>query len=328
MGCDIFGLGGRMKVLIAGATGAIGIPMVTRLMAAGDQVAGIVRSAAGADALGRLGAQAVGADVLDGDALLRAVEGRRYDAVIHELTALKKPPARYRDMSATNTLRTTGTANLLQVARAVGATRFVTQSIVFGYGYRDHGDSVLTEDDPFGEPAGGPVDPSLAAMKSAEEQVFADPDVEGVALRYGLFYGGDIAATTRMLRRRMLPVTSSVGNLALIHHDDAADATVAALHRGGADTAYNIVDDTPVTWRRYVEAIASMVHAPRPLVLPGWLLRAVAPYAGLFMTGLNMRVSNARARHELGWAPAHPSYLEGITDSAQRAGLAIGGPDR
>ena len=180
-----------MKVLIAGATGAVGVPIVTRLLAAGDHVTGIVRSAAGADALGRLGAESVGADVLDRDALLRAVEGHRYDAVIHELTALKKPPARFRDMSATNTLRTTGTANLLEAARVVGATRFVTQSIVFGYGYRDHGDTPLTEDDPFGEPAGGPVDASLRAMKSAEEQVFAAPDVDGVALRYGLFYGAD-----------------------------------------------------------------------------------------------------------------------------------------
>jgi nucleoside-diphosphate-sugar epimerase len=168
----------------------------------------------------------------------------------------------------------------------------------------------------------------LAAMRSAEEQVFADPDVEGVALRYGLFYGGDIAATTRMLRRRMLPVTAWDGSLALIHHDDAADATVAALRRGGADTAYNIVDDTPVTWRRYVESIATVVNAPRPMVLPGWLLRALAPYAGLFMTGLNMTVSNTRARQELGWAPGHPSYLDGITDSAGRAGLATGGADR
>ena len=135
------------------------------------------------------------------------MEGRRFDAVIHELTALKKPPARYRDMSATNTLRTTGTRTCCRWPTLVGAARFVTQSIVFGYGYRDHGDTVLTEEYPFGEPAErGRWTQSLAAMKSAEEQVFADPDVEGVALRYGLFYGADIAATTRMLRRRMLPV--------------------------------------------------------------------------------------------------------------------------
>lgn len=317
-----------MKVLLAGATGAIGVPVVTRLLAAGDQVTGIVRSGAGAETLGRLGADVILADALDRDALLGALQGRRYDAVIHELTALKKPPARYRDMSSTNTLRTAGTANLLEAARTVGATRFVTQSIVFGYGYRDHGDTALIEDDPFGEPSSGPLAATLAAMRSAEDQVFTDPNFEGVALRYGLFYGADITTMTRMLRRRMLPVTTSGGRLAMIHHDDAADATVAALHRGGADTAYNIVDDTPVTWRRYVEAIAATVDAPRPLVLPGWLLRALAPYAGLIMTGVNMTVSNARARRDLGLTPVHPSYLEGITASAQTAGLTIRNPSR
>ena len=317
-----------MKVLLAGATGAIGVPLVTRLLAAGDQVTGIVRSSAGAEALGRLGADSVGADVLDRDTLLGELQGRRYDAVVHELTALKKPPARYRDMSATNTLRTTGTTNLLQAAHAVGATRFVTQSIVFGYGYRDHGDRVVTEDDPFGEPGDRRLAPTLAAMKSAEDQAFADPNLEGVALRYGLFYGADITTTTRMLRRRMLPVPRSGGRLAMIHHDDAADATVAALRVGRADSAYNIVDDTPVTWRGYVEAIATVVDAPHPMVVPGWLLRSVAPYAGLFMTRVNITVSNDRARHDLGWTPSHPSYLDGITASAQRAGLPTSHPDR
>lgn len=317
-----------MKVLLAGGTGAIGVPLVTRLLAAGDQVTGIVRSTAGTETLSRLGADTVRADVLDPGALLGAVNGHRYDAVIHELTALKKPPARYRDMSATNLLRTSGTTNLLQAAHLVGATRFVTQSIVFGYGYRDYGDSVLTEDDPFGEPDDGPLAETLAAMKSAEDQVFADPDIEGVALRYGLFYGADITTTTSMLRRRMLPVANSDSRLAMIHHDDAASATVAALHQGGADTAYNIVDDTPVTWRRYVEAIANAVNAPRPMVVPGWLLRAVAPYAGLFMTRLNMTVSNVRARQDLDWSPSYPCYLDGITASAVQAGLAASHPNR
>jgi nucleoside-diphosphate-sugar epimerase len=317
-----------MKVLLAGATGAIGVPLVTRLVAGGDEVTGIVRSSARADALDQLGADTVHADVLDRDTLLSAVEGRRFDAVIHELTALKKPPARYRDMTATNNLRTTGTTNLLQAARTVGATRFVTQSIVFGYGYRDHGDTVLTEDDPFGEPGDRSLAQTLAAMKSAEDQVFADPNVEGIALRYGLFYGADITTTTRMLRRRMLPVPRSGGRLAMIHHDDAAQATVAALHHGDADTAYNIVDDTPVTWRSYVESIATAANTPRPMVVPGWLLRALAPYAGLFMTRVNMTISNARARQHLGWSPSHPSCVEGITASAQQAGLATSEPGR
>ncbi len=307
-----------MKVLIAGATGAIGVPLVSRLLAAGDQVTGIARSAAAAETLGRLGAATVRADVLDRGGLLEAVGGRRFDAVVHELTALKKPPARYRDMAATNTLRTTGTANLLEAAQRVGATRFVTQSIVFGYGYSDHGDAIVTEQTPFGEPVPGAAAPIVAAMRSAEDQVFDHPDLEGIALRYGLFYGADITATATLLRRRMLPAPSSGGRLAMVHHDDAAAATLAALRRGQRNSAYNIVDDTPVTWRSYVEAVATAVDAPGPMVLPGWLLRAVAPYAGLFMTRVNMTVSNASARAELGWIPAFASYREGIAASTGR----------
>ncbi len=304
-----------MKVLVAGATGAIGVPVVTRLLAAGDQVTGIARSAVAAEQLVLCGADAVRADVLSRDDLLQALRGMRFDTVIHELTALKKPPARYRDMAGTNRLRSTGTTNLLDAARNVGATRFVTQSIVFGYGYRDHGDAVISEASAFGEPIAGPAAPTIAAMRSAEDQVFGDPGVEGIALRYGLFYGRDMAATGSLLRRRMLPVPTSGGRLAMIHHDDAAAATVAALRNGGVDTAYNIVDDTPVTWRDYVEAVAAALRAPKPIVLPGAVLRAVAPYAGLFMTRVDMTVSNAKARTELGWAPVHRSYRDGIAAS-------------
>ena len=307
-----------MRVLVAGATGAVGVPIVERLVAAGDDVTGLVRSPAGARLLQGLGADAVRADVLDLDGLLDAVRGRRYDAVVHELTALRRPPVRYSDMAATNTLRTTGTRHLLAVARTVGATRFVTQSIVFGYGYTDHGDRPLTEDSPFGRSDPGPVRPVLAALATAEGEVFADPAVEGVALRYGLFYGRDIATTARLVRRRLLPVPRSGGRLAMVHHDDAAEATVAALRRGRRDTAYNIVDDTPVTWRDYVEALASAVGAPPPVALPGPLLRALVPYAGLFMTRVDMTVSNARAAGELGWRPTYRSYRDGIEVAARQ----------
>jgi nucleoside-diphosphate-sugar epimerase len=311
-----------MRVLLGGATGAIGIPIVTRLVEGGNDVTGITRTEWGAAALADLGADSVRADVLDRDGLLGAVAGRRYDAVIHELTALKKPPARFGDMTATNVLRTTGTENLLAAARAVGATRFVTQSIVFGYGYADHGDEPLTERSRFGQPSADRFAPSILAMAAAENQVFDSPDVEGVALRYGLFYGRDIATVATMMRGRRLPVTSYAGTLGFVHHDDAAAATVAALRRGRADSAYNIVDDTPISWRDYATKVASTVSAPPPLTLPGWLLRTVAPYAGRFMTRVSMVVSNARAKEELGWKPEYGSSAEGVGASAYDAGLA------
>ena len=304
-----------MKVIVAGATGAIGRPLVRVLRESGHEVIGITRTSAGAAALSTLGATAVIADALSRDSLLTAFAGQTADAVINELTALSKAPARYADMEQTNVLRQDGSANLAEVARLVGANRFLTQSIFFGYGYRDFGSTVITEDAPFGSPQGDRTDPVLAALLGAEAHAQSLPGVVGIALRYGLFYGGDVDNYVGMLRRRALPVpTGHRGTLALIHHDDAATATVAALERGTSG-AYNIVDDRPTTWRELVEGIALARNAPRPIPLPGWALRAAAPYAGKMMTGVNMHVSNAKAKRELGWTPRYPTFRAGLEDS-------------
>jgi nucleoside-diphosphate-sugar epimerase len=301
-----------MRVLLAGASGAVGTPLTGQLIAAGHQVVGITRSRANAERLRTAGAEAVVADVLDRENLLTAVRDVRADAVMHQLTALGTRNMRAA-MQGTNNLRTTGTAHLLAAARAVGAHRFLTQSIVLGYGYRDHGPHVLTEDDPFAEPAPGPFGPAIAAMRATEEQVCSADEMEGIALRYGLFYGQD--SFTRMIvnlvRRRRLPVPSSGGGFAtFIYLDDAAAATVAALDKGRAGQAYNIVDDQPVRWADYLDALAAELGARRPWRVPGWLLRPI-PYLHTLMT-TSMRVSNAKARRELGWAPAVPTYREGI----------------
>ncbi|WP_051265935.1 NAD-dependent epimerase/dehydratase family protein [Nakamurella lactea] len=305
-----------MKVLVAGATGTLGGRLLPALTEAGHEVIGLARSVQGADVVRARGGRPIVADVMDRDALLSAVSGVRADAVLHELTALKKAPARFRDMDATNRLRTEGSANLLAAAGAIGATRFVTQSIVFGYGYRDVG--AVDENTPFGTLAGDPTDAPIRAMVAAEQQAFHTPGIDGIALRYGLFYGDDTPTMVTMLNHRKLPVpTRWRGTLGLIHHQDAATATVAALTRGTPGRAYNIVDDTPASWRDYVDTIAS-VHSTRPpMALPGWLLRAAAPYAGVLMTRVNMQVSNRLARRELGWAPQFPGLAEGLAAAGQ-----------
>ncbi|HEY8913660.1 NAD(P)-dependent oxidoreductase [Lacisediminihabitans sp.] len=301
-----------MKVLVAGATGVIGRPLVRHLVRAGHAVAGLTRTEAGADQLAAQGARAIRADILDLGALLEATAGLSADAVINEVTALARPPARYADMESTNRLRTQGSAHLLALAKQAGATRFVTQSIVFGYGYRDHGAVPLTEDSPFGVPAGLGSDAAVAAMADAERQVFEATGIDGIAVRYGLLYGGDPEFVPR-LRSRSLPVASGRrGTIALVHAEDAALGTIAALERGVDGAAYNIVDDTPATWREFIEESARTAGAPRPSVLPGWALRLVAPYAAELLTRVNLRVSNERACDQLGWAPRYPSFREGL----------------
>jgi nucleoside-diphosphate-sugar epimerase len=301
-----------MRVLLAGASGAVGAPLTRQLMAAGHQVVGITRSQANAQRLRSAGAEAVVADVMDRGNLLTAVRDVRADAVMHQLTALGTTKVR-KAMLGTNNLRTTGTAHLLAAARAVGARRFLTQSIVLGYGYRDHGPHVITEDDPFAEPAPGPFGPVLAALRSTEEQVLSADEMEGIALRYGAFYGQD--SFTRMIinlvRKRRLPVPSSGGGYAtFIYLEDAAAATVAALEKGRAGQTYNIVDDEPVRWADYLDTLAAELGVRRPWRVPGWMLRPI-PYLHTLVT-TSMRVSNAKARRELGWAPAVSTYREGI----------------
>jgi nucleoside-diphosphate-sugar epimerase len=298
-----------MRVFVAGANGAIGKPLTRLLLSRGHQVIGLIRNPDGAAGLRELGAQPIAADALDREALLRAVNGVAADAIIHELTSLRKPPLRASGMTITNRLREQGTTNLLAVADRIGASRIVTQSIILGYGFRDHGDRIISEQEPFGVLAGDMTDAAIAAMHSAETQTFTAP--EGIALRYGLLYGGDAPEMRAQLAKRGVPVTSG-GVLGWLHHFDAAAATVAALENGRPGQAYNIVDDRPATWQEVFTTMAQAFGAPPPRQVPRWLVRLIAPYIASVAIDTSMRVSNAKAKNELAWQPRFRSYHEGI----------------
>jgi nucleoside-diphosphate-sugar epimerase len=303
-----------MKVIVAGATGALGTALVPKLRDAGHDVVGLTRSESGARRLWDAGVMSVQADLLDGPGLLAALEGCRADAVVHQATALTRTPMRHRHLYPTNELRDRGTTHLLRAASLVGARRFVTQSFFLGYGYRDHGDVELDESAPFAQQAPGVFNRHMTSMRSNEEQVFGTPGIEGISLRYGLFYGAD-TSTGKLLdlvRRRQLPVTEPTGVTSPIHLDDAAAATVAALEHGRAGEAYNVVDDHPVSFDEYVRTLAAAAGAPAPRRVPAWVLRSM-PYLYALMVGTRIRVSNAKAKAELGWAPRYPSCHEGFT---------------
>lgn len=309
-----------MRVLLAGASGVLGRPLVSSLRADGHEVVGLHRSASGEGRVRAAGGTPIAVDVLDRAALLEAVRGQHFDAVVSQLSALKKAPAMHRDMAVTNRLRTVGTTNLLAVAERTGATRFLTQSMVFGYGYADFGGRVLTEDDRFGSPGQGRFDRHLTAMRSNERQVLESTQLQGIALRYGLFYGPGPAGDSMVesLRRRRLPIVQGGGVLPWVYVDDAVTATVAALEHGRAGTAYNVADEQPVSLSDLATAIAAAVHAPRPRAVPLWML-APAPYAKALMTG-GLRVSSGKAERELGWTPRVPTYREGVLEMAEHYG--------
>jgi len=305
-----------MKVLVAGATGAVGRPLVRQLLDQGHEVYGLTRSAEG---VAKLGAVPVVADALDQAALLAAVDGVRADAVVHQLTALKKVPTRESGMAATNRLRTTGTENLLAAARAMGATRFVSQSFYGGYGYRDNGDRPLTEDAPFGT-GDGPFRATVGAMGAAERMIFDAPDIEGISLRYGNFYGpGAVEGMLDALRSRKFPMASG-GVVPWTYIDDAATATIAALELGRGGEAYNICDDAPASFEEVVAELVALWHTPKPIRLPGPLVRLAAPYAGVLVTRTNTRLSTTKAQTTLGWTPTHPTYQAALRQTHELLG--------
>jgi nucleoside-diphosphate-sugar epimerase len=304
-----------MKVLLAGASGVFGTVLVPALVAAGHEVTGITRNAKGAERIAELGGSAVvTVDALDRPGLLKAVEGMHFDAVISQLTALSKPPMRHKDMHQTNVLRVEGTENLMAVAHAVGATRFLTQSMIFGYGYGDLGETPLTESAEFGPAGRKHFDDHGEAMLRNEQIAFGADGIDGISLRYGLFYGNPAtAAFVGLLKARKLPVVPG-GLNSFIHLADAATATVAALEHGRGGEAYNIVDDTPVMFGELVSEAARVFQAPKPMRFPAWLLKPMQ-YSYTFMTG-RWIVSNAKAKAELDWKPRYASYREGLRADA------------
>lgn len=302
-----------MRVLLAGASGAIGAQLIPTLHAAGHSVIGLTNSQAGSERVLALGAEAVAVDLLRSESIDRGLAGYSADAVIHQATGLARTPTRHRDLRRTNALRTVGTENLLNAARRIGARRFVTQSFFLGYGYRDHGSAGVDETHPFGVSTGSRFDEHLHAMRSNEEQVLEAPDIEGIALRYGLFYGDD--RSTRQMRQqlmaRRLPTIAPSAVTSLIHVEDAASCTLVALEHGRSGHAYNVADDNPLPIAEFIRTLAEVNGAPRPRTVPGWAIRPL-PYAHAFMVRSSIRMSTAKAQKDLGWRPRYPSSHEGL----------------
>jgi 2-alkyl-3-oxoalkanoate reductase len=311
-----------MRVFVAGASGAVGRPLVRKLVAAGHEVTGMTRSEERAEDVRGAGARAaVVVDVFDADALRDAMTEAAPEVVVHELTAL---PARMnfrkKDLyTATNRVRTEGTRNLIDGARAAGAGRFVSQSIAFAY--RNEGSRVKSEDDLLLDDAPGPFASGVAALHEMEGLVLGTEGLDGLVLRYGFFYGpgthydaNDGTITQDVRRRRMPIVGAGTGVFSFIHVDDAADATVAAVERG-APGIYNIVDDEPAPMREWVPVLAEAAGAKPPRRVPAWLARLVAGRQAADFA-LELRgASNEKAKRELGWQPAHPSWRGGFAES-------------
>lgn len=301
-----------MRVFVAGASGAIGIRLVPRLIERGHEVTGTSRSSEKAEPLRALGAEPVVLDLLEREAVIEAVVAAQPDAIVHEATALAD--VRFsrnldRTFAQTNRLRTEGTDALVAAARAADVRRFVAQSFA-SFRYAREGGPVKTEDDPLDPAPVSTTRETNAAMRHLERAV---TDAGGIALRYGGFYGAPNDGLLEPVRKRRFPIVGDGGGVSsFIHLDDAATATVLALEHDGGPAVYNIVDDDPAPVREWLPVLASVLGAKPPRHLPRWIARLFAGEAGVVMGTEARGASNAKAKHDLGWALRHPTWREGF----------------
>jgi nucleoside-diphosphate-sugar epimerase len=308
-----------MKVLVAGATGALGRQLVPQLVARGHEVYGMTRSESKAESVRAMGASPLVADALDPEAVASAVAESEPEVIVHQLTALSGSlDMRHfdREFALTNRLRSEGTDHLLAAGRAVAVKRFVAQSFA-GWPFARVGGPVKSEDAPLDPHPPEGARQALAAIRHLEEAVTGASWTEGIVLRYGGFYGpgtslGPDGEHRELLRKRGFPVVGrGEGVWSFIHIEDAAEATVAAVEHGSRGI-YNVVDDEPAPVAEWLPAIAETVGAKRPRRVPRWLGRLLAGEVATVMMTEVRGASNEKAKRELGWRPGHPSWRDGL----------------
>ncbi len=307
-----------MRVMVVGASGAIGTRLVPQLADRGHEVIGTFATPGHGERVRALGAQPVLLDLLDPGAVRQAVGQTRPAAIIHQATSLAGGGFSRkldRSFAQTNRLRTEGTDALLAAAREAGVPRLIAQSFA-PYRYAREGGLVKTEDDPL-DPA-----PPAGARETNAAMAYLDRVVTqagGIALRYGGFYGHPGDQLVRAVRKRQFPIIGAgEGVTSWIHLDDAAAATVLALELDGP-ALYNIVDDEPAPAREWLPVLADALGAKPPRHIPGWMGRLILGGDAAAAAAQSRGASNARARRELRWTPRYPSWRQGFAASFGQA---------
>ena len=308
-----------MKIFVAGGTGVIGRPLIARLLAKGHTIVVLTRSPEEAPALVKRGIEPAVADVFDTDAVKAAVSRAQPEVVIEQLTALPRTYTRESMTAAApfNTrIRLEGGANVLAAAQAASVRRYLRQSIAT---FAVAGPGLADEETPLAFDASPAVAAEARTYAEQEHRLLGSPDIEGIALRYGFFYGpgtwfnpdGDVA---RQVRQQQFPIIGNgEGVWSWLHIEEAAIATAAAVEQGNPGI-YLIANDQPLPVREWLPAFARWLNAPPPpQVSVEDALKANggadAVYYGTQLRG----VSNAKAKREFNF---QPRPLEWIVDTA------------
>ncbi|HEY9633591.1 MAG TPA: NAD(P)-dependent oxidoreductase [Coleofasciculaceae cyanobacterium] len=298
-----------MKIFVAGGTGAIGRPTLDRLLARGHNVVALTRTQERAQSLAAQGIEPAIADVFDSESVKTAVIRAQPEVVIEQLTALPRTYTR-ESMNATAALnariRSEGGANVLAAAKAAGARRFLKQSMAF---WAIPGAGLADEETPLSLDASPAVATDARLVIETERRLLQTPDLEGIALRYGFFYGpgtwfnsdGDVA---QQVRQQQFPIVGNGdGVWSWLHIEDAAIATVAAAEQGNRGV-YLIVDDQPLAVREWLPAFARSLNAPPPPRVSIEDALKLEGGADIVYYQTQMRgASNAKAKRELNFQP-------------------------
>ena len=301
-----------MRVFVAGASGAIGEPLIAELLERGHFVVGMTTSEARAKNLEGQGAEAVIVDAFDASAVEAALRRSKAEVVVDELTSLPKAQSDIPKYAAGDRkLRIEGGGNLFRAALSTGVRRYLQQSSGF---FLKAAGMLADESCPLDVNASPSVAASARTYAELEARVFSSSAIEGVALRYGFFYGPKTwyfpgeAAANMVMRQQNAVVGRGEGLASFVHIHDAAIATVSLLT--AQPGVYNLVDDCPSPQAKWLPAFAKFLGAPPPPIMSEAEATAIAGEDAVYYATKLSGASNAKARRILGWKPRRLEWLE------------------
>jgi 2-alkyl-3-oxoalkanoate reductase len=305
-----------MKIFVAGGTGALGRPLIAKLLAKGHALVALTRSPEKAQALAKQGVEPAIADVFDADAVKTVVSRAQPEVLIEQLTALPKTYTRESMTAAAalnNRIRLEGGANVLAAAQASRVRLYLRQSVAF---FAIPGPGLANEDTPLAFDASPAVAAGARELTELEHPLLGNPNMEGIVLRYGFFYGpgtwfnpdGDVA---RQVRQQQFPIIGNgEGVWSWLHIEDAALATIAAAERGNPGI-YLIANDQPLALHEWLPAFAQWLNAPPPPRISVEDVLKTDGGADAVYYGTQMRgVSNAKAKRDLNFQPRPLEWVE------------------
>ena len=300
-----------MRIFVAGASGAIGQPLVAELVRRGYDVTGMTRSEAGSRCLADMGVTVARVSAFDAAAVEQALRDARAEVVIDELTSLPEDPSKMAAAApGDRKLRIEGGGNVHRAAMACGVRRYIQQASGF---FLEPGSGLADESAGLAVNASAGVAVSARIYAQLEARVLSAGEMEGVALRYGFFYGPGTwyhpeGASADQTRRQEIPIIGDGGGVwSWVHIEDAAVATADVLT--APPGVYNVVDDDPSPVAVWLPAFARFVGAPPPRRFTEEQARASAGEDAVYY-GTKLRgASNEKVKETFGFEPRRLEWL-------------------